>query len=53
MKSSIKKRIKITRTGKAMHRIPGFNHFRAKKSSITKQRGRKMKKLGRLVNMDA
>lgn len=53
MKSSIKKRFKITKNGKAMHRLGGFNHFRAKKSSQTKQRGRKKTSLKRLVDMNS
>lgn len=40
---SVKKRFKVTKTGKVLHRKGPKNHFRAKKSSkiIRNSRGRK------------
>jgi ribosomal protein L35 len=40
-KTSIQKRIKITKTGKVLRRLGHQGHNQAKKSSKTKQQGRK------------
>jgi large subunit ribosomal protein L35 len=40
-RKSIKKRFKITKTGKILRRITGQNHYRAKKSGKRKRSGRK------------
>jgi len=40
-KTSIQKRIKITKTGKVLRRLSHQGHNQAKKSSKTKQQGRK------------
>jgi ribosomal protein L35 len=40
-KTSIQKRIKITKTGKVLRRISNQGHNQAKKSSKTKQQSRK------------
>jgi len=42
MRKSAAKRIKITRTGKLLHRRPGQNHFNAKASRHTQLRHKKM-----------
>lgn len=42
MRKSVLKRIKFTRTGKALHRKPGKNHFNAKASRKTQLRGKGM-----------
>ena len=43
MNNSLKKRIKITGTGKILKRKPGQNHFRARKSGSKKMGLRKEK----------
>jgi len=40
-RKSIKKRFKITKTGKILRRLTGQDHFQAKKSGKRKRRGRK------------
>lgn len=46
-RKSILKRFKITRTGKVLHRPPGQDHFRAKKSGKRIRRFRKWITLSR------
>ncbi|MBI2035228.1 MAG: hypothetical protein HYT12_00920 [Candidatus Liptonbacteria bacterium] len=53
MKSSIKKRFRITKSGVAIRRLSGFNHFRAKKGSKSKQRGRKVVGLRAKIDFDS
>ena len=40
-RKSIKKRFKITKTGKVLRRLTGQDHFQAKKSGKRKRQGRK------------
>ena len=40
-RKSIKKRFKITKTGKVLRRKPGQAHYRAKKSGEEKRKGKK------------
>lgn len=42
---SIKKRFKITRTGKVLFRPPGQDHFRAKKSGAKKRQLKKWREI--------
>ena len=57
-RKSLKKRFKITRTGKVLRRATGQNHFRAKKSGKKRRETRKWvevpkplaKKIKRLLN---
>ena len=44
-RKSIKKRFKITKSGKILHRLPGQNHFRSKKSGKQIRQKRKWVKL--------
>jgi large subunit ribosomal protein L35 len=44
-RKSIKKRFKITKTGKVLRRLSGQDHFRAKKSGKRKSQGRKWAKV--------
>ncbi|MBU4351044.1 50S ribosomal protein L35 [Candidatus Parcubacteria bacterium] len=58
MRKSIKKRLKITKTGKVLRRQSGINHYLAKKSGQAKRRKRKMvplskgefKRIKKLIN---
>ena len=45
-RKSITKRFKITKSGKVLHRSPGQNHFRAKKS------GNKIRASRKWVSLD-
>lgn len=45
-RKSIKKRFKITKSGKVLHRAPGQNHFRSKKS------GKQIRQKRKLVELD-
>jgi len=47
MRKSIKKRLKITKTGKILRRQSGLNHYLAKKSGHSKRKKRKMVSLSR------
>jgi len=40
-KKALKKRFKVTKSGKILRRATGQNHFRAKKSGRKKQKDRK------------
>lgn len=40
---SLTKRLKITKNGKILSRVPGFNHFNAKQSRSKQLNGKKMK----------
>lgn len=42
MRKAVLKRIKITKTGKILHRTAGQNHFNAKESRKTQMRQKKM-----------
>ncbi|MCD6429335.1 50S ribosomal protein L35 [bacterium] len=46
-RKSLVKRLKITKTGKILRRIPGQNHFRAKKSGDTIRQKRKWVELSK------
>ena len=41
MRKSVKKRFKLTRTGKLLRRPTGLDHYRAKKSGKKVRQGRK------------
>ena len=41
-RKSIKKRFKITKTGKVFRRLTGQDHFQAKKTGKRKRQGRKL-----------
>lgn len=45
-RKSIQKRFKITKSGKVIHRLPGQNHFRSKKS------GKQIRQKRRSVKLD-
>ena len=47
MRKSIKKRFKITKTGKILRRPTGQDHFRAKKSGKRKRMSRKWIKVSK------
>jgi large subunit ribosomal protein L35 len=40
-RKSIRKRFKITKTGKVLRRVTGQDHYRAKKTGKRKRKGRK------------
>jgi len=44
-RKSIKKRFKITKTGKVLRRAAGQDHYRAKKTGNRKRKGRKWVKV--------
>lgn len=46
-RKSIKKRFKLTRTGKVVYRAAGQDHFRAKKSGKTKRKKRQPRVLSK------
>ncbi|MDD3662879.1 MAG: hypothetical protein PHT84_03370 [Candidatus Pacebacteria bacterium] len=39
---SLTKRLKVTKNGKILSRVPGFNHFNAKQSRTKQLSGKKM-----------
>jgi len=40
---SLTKRLKITKNGKILSRVPGFNHFNAKQSRSKQLNGKRMR----------
>ncbi len=46
-RKSIKKRFKITKTGKVLRRAIGQDHYRAKKTGEKKRKGRKWVKVAK------
>jgi len=45
MRKSLRSRIKITKTGKLLHRASGISHFKFKKSTKQKKRKKRLRKL--------
>ncbi len=41
---SLTKRLKVTKNGKILSRVPGFNHFNAKQKRSKQLAGKKMKR---------
>ncbi|MBI4093954.1 50S ribosomal protein L35 [Candidatus Kaiserbacteria bacterium] len=50
---SFTKRVRVTRRGKIIARVPGHNHFNAKESGTGRQRRRRSQRLnGMFSNLD-